>query len=207
MTAYQLDPDFQVGQDVLQDEPLTVPETVIEFARPRDVLIDALVEGPVRRFTLEHAGAIACDEAVIGATANRTSITAARDAVTQRPRGTRSVGFCGAAGRWSTGSPIVPAPTRPGHDPTGPLASPPDGPGPAGPEVAPWHSLSGRGNHVDGGPEQVLCACLVEELNTHEPVPAVGCPIGPRRGPDDLQPDARGVFLALAQVEHRVGEG
>lgn len=84
VTVYQLEPDFQVGQDVPHDEPLTDPETVTLFARPSEVLIDALVVGLVRRFTLEHAGAMVC-EAEIGATAISMSITAARSAVSHRP--------------------------------------------------------------------------------------------------------------------------
>lgn len=87
VTLYQLEPDFHVGQDVPHDEPLTDPDTVSVFASASDVLIDALVDGLVRRFTFEQAGAIVCVDAEIGATAMSTSIDAAMSAVSHRPRG------------------------------------------------------------------------------------------------------------------------
>ena len=84
VTVYQPEPDFQVGQDVPQDEPLTDPETVNVLAGVSEVLIDALVDELVRRFTLEQAGAIVCDDAEVGATAISTSIAAATSAVSHR---------------------------------------------------------------------------------------------------------------------------
>jgi len=56
LIRYQLDPDFQVGQLVPQVAPVTVAETVTELARVRDVLMVALVDVLVRRFTPEQAG-------------------------------------------------------------------------------------------------------------------------------------------------------
>ncbi|TAL06062.1 MAG: hypothetical protein EPO00_11795 [Chloroflexota bacterium] len=78
---YQLDPDFQVGHDVPHEEPLTVPETVRMLPRDSDALIEELVEVLARRFTLEHAGAIASDAAAIGATPRSVSIDAVSSAV------------------------------------------------------------------------------------------------------------------------------
>ena len=56
LIRYQLDPDFQLGQLVPQAAPVTVAETVTGLATDRDVLRVALVDAPVRRFTVEHAG-------------------------------------------------------------------------------------------------------------------------------------------------------
>ena len=84
VTVYQPEPDFQVGQDVPHDEPVTDPETVKVLAGVSEVLIDALVDELVRRFTLEQDGAIVCDDAAIGPTAISTSIAAATSAVSHR---------------------------------------------------------------------------------------------------------------------------
>ena len=133
VTVYQLDPDFQVGHEVPQAEPLTDPETDKLLARASEVLIGALVDGLVRRFTPEQAGAIVCDDAEIGATAISTSIAAARSAVSHRPRGARRrirESRSNPAGReiWvvmSIGEPIVVGDASPNHDPTGPTRTPP----------------------------------------------------------------------------------
>lgn len=133
VTVYQLDPDFQVGHEVPHDEPLTDPETAKLSARASEVLIGALVEGLVRRFTPEQAGAMVCDDAEIGVTAINTSIAAARSAVSHRPRGTRrriQDSRCNPAGReicvvMSIGEPIVVGVASSNHDPTGPNGPPP----------------------------------------------------------------------------------
>ena len=128
VTVYQLDPDFQFGQLVPHDEPLTVPDTVTALARPSEVLTVALVDALVRRFAPEQAGATDCDEAEIGATPTSTSITAAMNAVSQRPRWARLrwarlLGEGEAAVLISIGSPSVAAPTWRDHDPTGPIGT------------------------------------------------------------------------------------
>lgn len=136
VTLYQVEPDFQVGQDVPHDEPLTDPETVNVFASVSEVLIEALVDGLVRRFTAEQAGAIVWDDAAIGATAISTSIEAVMSAVSHRPRSAcrRIPDSSGSpAGReiWvvmSIGEPIVLDVASPNHDPTGPTRTPPEGP-------------------------------------------------------------------------------
>lgn len=133
VTLYQVEPDFQVGQDVPHDEPLTDPETVNVFASVSEVLIEALVDGLVRRFTAEQAGAIVSDDAAIGATAISTSIAAAKSAVSHRPRGAcRRVRDSrrNPAGReiWvmmSIWEPIVVGVASPNYDPTGPTRTPP----------------------------------------------------------------------------------
>lgn len=84
MIEYQVEPDFQVGQLVPQDDPVTVPETVTLLESPSDVLTVELVEAPVRKFAAEHAGDIVSEDAEMGATAMRTSMTAVRNAVIQR---------------------------------------------------------------------------------------------------------------------------
>lgn len=136
MTLYQLEPDFQMGQEVPHDEPLTDPDTVNVFASVSEVLIEALVDGLVRRFTPEHAGAIVWDEAAIGATAISTSIEAAMSAVSHRPRGLcrrirDSSGIPAGREIWvvmSIGEPIVLGVASPNHDPTGPTRTQPEGP-------------------------------------------------------------------------------
>lgn len=56
LIRYQLDPDFQPGQLVPQVAPVTVAETVTVLASDSDVLMVALVDVLVRRFTPEQAG-------------------------------------------------------------------------------------------------------------------------------------------------------
>lgn len=56
VTRYQLEPDFQPGQLVPHEVPVTVADTATALARDSDVLTDALVEGLVRRLTPAQAG-------------------------------------------------------------------------------------------------------------------------------------------------------
>lgn len=83
--AYQLEPDFHVGQEVPQREPLTLPVTVSVALSPSLTAIGELVDAPIRMLTPEQAGASVCDAAVAGATASMPSTTAVRNAVSQRP--------------------------------------------------------------------------------------------------------------------------
>ena len=64
---YQLDPDFQPGQLVPQAEPLTVAATVTVLASASEVLIVALVEALVRKFTPAQAGTNAAPVGVAAA--------------------------------------------------------------------------------------------------------------------------------------------
>ena len=57
VTRYQPEPDFEVGQTVLQADPATVPLTVTVALRPSLTLIELLVEVEVRMLTPSQAGA------------------------------------------------------------------------------------------------------------------------------------------------------
>jgi hypothetical protein len=56
LITYQRDPDVEVGQVALQDEPLTVPDTVRVVGGLSFALIVELVLVPVRKLTPEHPG-------------------------------------------------------------------------------------------------------------------------------------------------------
>jgi hypothetical protein len=66
VTAYHDEPDFQLGQDVPQEEPVTVPETVTDVATPSLALIGAPVDADARMFTPSQSGTRAWEPATGG---------------------------------------------------------------------------------------------------------------------------------------------
>jgi hypothetical protein len=113
--AYQLEPDFHVGQDVPQREPLTLPVTVSVALSASLTATGELVDAPIRRLTPEHAGTRLCDAAVAGATASMPRTIAERNAVSQRPCLTcpdaRELEICVGDSMRTTASPLPSQPT------------------------------------------------------------------------------------------------
>jgi hypothetical protein len=57
VTRYQPEPDFEVGQDVVHADPVSVPPIVTRLLMPSLTLIVARVEADVRRLMPSQAGA------------------------------------------------------------------------------------------------------------------------------------------------------
>ena len=118
--VYQLEPDFHVGQDVPQREPLTLPVTVSVALSPSLTAIGELVDVPIRMFTPEQPGTRFCDAAAVGATASMPKTTAVRNAVSQRPclarRDERELEICVGDSMRTTASSLPPRPTTTQQD-------------------------------------------------------------------------------------------
>ena len=78
LIRYQAEPDFALGQDVLQLDPLTVATTVSLALVASRALAVVPVDVPVRTFTPEQAGTMVVEAASVseGATTRAETIRA-----------------------------------------------------------------------------------------------------------------------------------